>query len=269
MTYSTIKLSIADQIAHVQLSRVEKLNAINKEMFYDIIAVIKQLKKDRTIRAVIVSGEGDNFSSGLDVKSVLASTSLAARFLAKLSPWHPNTAQRLNADWRKLPVPVIMAIHGRCWGGGMQIALGADFRIATPDASIAIMEARWGLIPDMGGTVGMREVISQDHAKELAMTGKELTGDEAKAIGLITHVNENPLAAAYELANTIAKQSPDAVAAVKKLYNKSWWSGDGMALARETWYQIKVIFGKNRAIKGYNQTHGEDQQKAFLPRKKW
>ncbi|WP_440875805.1 crotonase/enoyl-CoA hydratase family protein [Thalassotalea sp. PLHSN55] len=263
MHFETLSLEITEDIAYVALARPEKHNAINATMFIEIVQVIKHLKSVKTLRAVIVSGQGEGFSSGLDVKSVLQSPKLAAKFLAKWLPWHSNKAQQLCTGWRELKVPVIMALHGRCWGGGLQIALGGDFRIATPSASLSIMEGKWGLIPDMGGTLAMREVLNQDVAKEMAMTAKVIDGTEAHRVGLVTHISDDPMAFAKSMAKTITEQSPDAVAAVKKLYNKSWWSSPGLALARESWYQIKVILGKNYKIKAYNQTHDESKHKPF------
>ncbi len=263
MNYTTVSLTLTTNIAYLELARPEKHNAINATMFAEIISVIKELKKIKTLRAVIISGQGEGFSSGLDVKSVFQSPTLALKLLAKVFPWQANKAQKISTGWRELKVPVIMAIHGRCWGGGMQIALGGDFRIASPMASLSIMEAKWGLIPDMGGTLGLRELVSQDVAKELAMTAKIIDGNEAHRIGLVTHLSDNPLDDAQALALRIVEQSPDSVAATKKLYNKSWWSRAGMVLARESWYQIKVLMGKNYKIKTFNQTHDESEKKPF------
>ena len=131
------------------------------------------------------------------------------------------------------------------------------------------MEGRWGLIPDMAGLLALRTHCRIDVAKELTMTAKLIDGIEAQKAGLVTHVTADPLAVAQALANEICQQSPDSVAAVKKLYNKSWIGGRGTALMRETFYQLRVILGKNSKIKAYNQTHEADQQKPFLPRKKW
>jgi enoyl-CoA hydratase/carnithine racemase len=162
-----------------------------------------------------------------------------------------------------------MAIHGRCWGGGLQIALGGDFRIATPNASLSIMESRWGLIPDMGGTIALRNIINIDIAKELAMTAAVIDGEKALSLGLITQVNNEPLAQAQKMAEVICQQSPDSIAATKKLYNKSWASTLGITLLRESYYQIKILLGKNQKIKTYNQLHPEKVSKAFHDRKRW
>lgn len=264
-----IDIEIKNHIAHVSLARPEKHNALDMEMFQSIVNTIKILKKDRSIRAVIVSGQGPDFCTGLDVKSVLKSTKGPLKLLFKLNPWSSNLAQRVSTDWQKLPVPVIAAIHGRCWGGGLQIALGADFRIATPDASLSILEGRWGLIPDMGGTLALRELCRMDMAKELAMTAKFIDGTQAQSAGLITHVSDNPLEQAQNLADEISQQSPDTIAAVKKLYNKSWLGRAGSALMRESFYQLKIIMGKNSKIKSYNQTHKTEEHKKFIQRKKW
>ncbi len=269
MNYTTINFNIKKQIAYVELSRAKKHNAVDMTMFLEIIHVIKTISKNKMIRAVIVSGNGEDYCSGIDIKSVFTSPKSALRLLFKWLPWQSNKAQLVSTGWRKLSVPVIFAMHGRCWGAGMQIAFGGDFRIATPDASISIMEARWGLIPDMGGTLALREVLPLDVAKELAMTAKVITGKEALSIGLLTKVSENPLETAIELAEEISVYSPDSVAACKKLYNKSWWSSAGMALARESIYQIKVFLSKNYKIKSYNELHEKSEHKEFKPRKNW
>ncbi|WDE14113.1 crotonase/enoyl-CoA hydratase family protein [Thalassomonas haliotis] len=269
MNNNRIKVTIEEQIAHVCLTRPEKHNALDIKMFKAIDNTIKKLKKNRDIRAIIVSGAGPDFCTGLDIKSVMRSPLNAMQLLFKWLPWRANLAQRVSTGWRELPVPVIMALSGRCWGGGLQIALGADFRIAHPETSLAIMEAKWGLIPDMGGTLALRTLLNQDVAKKLAMTGQELTAEQALALGLILEVDDQPLEKAKKLAGEICRQSPDAVSAVKRLYNKSWWSGPGAALARESAYQLKVLAGKNQKIKTFNQTHDKAVQKDFTARGHW
>ena len=264
-----VKLEIINQIAHVTLIRSDKLNALDLDMFKAIDLLIKNLKNNRDIRVVIVSAQGKDFCSGLDVKSVMKSSFSMIKLLFKVLPWQSNLAQRTSTGWQKIPVPVIMAIHGRCWGGGLQLALGGDIKIITPTASLSIMESNWGLIPDMGGTLALRQLTQIDIAKELAMTAKMFDGNEALKMGLVTHVNEEPLVKAQEIAELICQQSPDSVAAVKKLYNKSWFGSDGLALARETYYQVKIFLSKNIKIKIFNQTHEEKEHKAFKLRGRW
>jgi len=264
-----VNLEITNGIAHVSLNRPDKCNALDILMFQAIRKTINRLKKDRTIRAVIVTGNGEDFCSGLDIKAVMSSTKGPLELLFKLLPWRANLAQYVSTGWRDIPAPVIMAIQGRCWGGGLQIALGGDFRISTPDASISIMESRWGLIPDMGGTLALKELLRLDKAKELAMTGEIIEGSQALQYGLVTHVDEDPYQRSVKLAEMISQQSPDSVAATKKLYNKSWWSKPGLALLRESYYQIKILIGKNRAIKTYNQINQDKKAREFINRKSW
>jgi enoyl-CoA hydratase/carnithine racemase len=268
-TEDRINIELKQNIAYVTLARPDKRNALDMAMFKAIVATIKTLRKDRSIRAVIVSGQGEDFCSGLDVKSMMKSASGPLKLLIKFNPWSANLAQRVSTDWQKIGAPVIMVIHGRCWGGGLHIALGGDIRIAKPDASLSIMEGRWGMIPDMGGLLALRSHCRIDVAKELTMTAKIIDAIEAQKAGLVTHITDDPMVMAQKLAEEICLQSPDSVAAVKKLYNKSWLGGRGTALMRETFYQLRVILGKNSKIKTYNQTHDADKQKPFLPRKKW
>lgn len=255
-----------NNIAIVSLNRTDKLNAIDMAMFTAVSKLTKDLKNNRTIRAVIVKGNGSDFCSGLDVKSLLTSKSSALKLLFKWWPTQANGAQKFSAAWRDIPCPVIFAIHGRCWGGGLQLATGGDFRIASPDANFSIMEAKWGLIPDMGGALAFREIMRIDHTMEMAMTAKVIDAETAKEYGIVTKIADKPFEAAYELAMECANRSPDVVAANKKLYHKTWWSSPGKALFLETWYQIKVAIGKNRAIAASRERKPENKRD-YLPRK--
>jgi len=269
MTKQRVTVEIINHIANVRLNRADKLNALDMPMFIALEHTIKTLRKNRDIRAVIVSGNGDNFCSGLDVKAIMKSPMSMLKLLFKARPWRANLAQVVSTGWQEMPVPVICAVHGRCWGGGLQIALGADFRFATPDSSLSIMEGKWGLIPDMGGTIALRDLMTIDQAKKLAMSAETFTGQQGLALNLVTQVTATPLAEAQAFAESLLKQSPDALAATKKLYNKSWRGSQGWALFRESYYQIRILMGKNLHRKIYNQSQDAAQHKAFLPRKKW
>ena len=143
---------------------------------------------------------------------------------------------------------MIAAIQGRCWGGGLQIALGADFRVVHPQATVSIMEGKWGLIPDMGGTLALRELMHRDQAMRIAMTAEVLDAATALDLGLVTEISADIDGAAVQLASALSERSPDAVAAVKRLYRKSWNGSEGAALARETLYQWRILTGKNQRI---------------------
>ena len=239
-----IAMSLENHVAHVQLNRPDKRNALDLDMFKAIAEAQRSLRGTRGLRAVVLSGTGVDFCSGLDVKSAMHDRKGMVRLLWKWLPWQANLAQRAGLGWRLLPVPVIAAVHGRCWGGGLQIALGADFRIVSPGASLSIMESKWGLIPDMGGTLGLRELLGRDQAMKLAMTAEEISGVRALELGLATSVADDPLAAASDFAVQLAGRPPRCVNAVKRLYRKSWVGSAGTALARETAYQIRVLTGR-------------------------
>jgi enoyl-CoA hydratase/carnithine racemase len=251
MNEARVTLSIENDVAVVSLNRAEKRNALDMAMFESIDKISRQLRKNRKIRAIIVRGEGVDFCSGLDIKSMMSKKSSTFSLLAKWLPGQSNLAQRVSSNWRKIPVPVIMAIQGRCWGGGLQIALGADFRLATPNASFSIMEGKWGLIPDMGGNMALREIVSKDIAMKLAMSAEIISAQTALEYGLITGISDEPLQDAMQLARQLADRSPDAVAAVKKLYHRNWFKSDRRMLAKESLYQVRMFLGKNqnRAVK--------------------
>jgi enoyl-CoA hydratase/carnithine racemase len=238
-------------ICHVQLSRPEKLNACDLPMFEAVARVAGDLRQDRSLRAVILSGQGRAFCTGLDVVAITKNgNKQIQRLLERPSGYGSdgigNLAQDVSMLWRELPVPVIAVLHGMCFGAGFQIALGADFRYATPDCQLSIMEGKWGLIPDMGASVLLKELIRIDVAKELTMTARIISGTEAAELGLVTHVSEDPMKQAEIFAKEITQRSPDAVAAAKKLYQSTWIASDETALETETRLQEKLLISWNQ-----------------------
>ena len=268
MNKERVTLRIENSTAFVTLNRAKKRNALDMAMFKAIDKISRQLKQNREIRAVIVQGNGEDFCSGLDIKSVMSSKSSSLSLLGKWLPGQANLAQRVSCNWRKIPVPVIMVIQGRCWGGGLQIALGADFRFTTPEASLSIMEGKWGLIPDMGANLALRELVAKDVALKLAMTAEVVSAQNALEMGLITAVSDDPLKQAMQLVEQITERSPDAVGAVKRLYQKTWFRAEWLMLARESFYQLKILLGKNqnRAVK---RQLNPDKDTHYVDRKKW
>ena len=267
MSDQRVTLSVdKNGIAEVKLNRPDKLNALDMPMFKAIEQTIKKIKKNKSIRVVIVSGEGQDFCSGLDIKSVLKHPTSALKLLFKWLPGNANLAQKVTADWRNLQVPVIMAIHGRCWGGGMQIALGGDFRIATQDASFSVMESRWGLIPDMAGNTGLTRLMPIDQAMKLAMTAETFNGEQALEYNLLTELSDTPVESAKELAKQLIKRSPDVLAAIKKLYQNNWVNGQRSMLAKESWYQVRILSGKNQKIAVAKE---QGKEKDYRQAKSW
>ncbi|MGF1692210.1 crotonase/enoyl-CoA hydratase family protein [Photobacterium kagoshimensis] len=258
MTWNKLAVEEKDSIVTVTLNRPDKLNALDMEMFQELDAVSRALIKRRDIRAVIVKGANGNFSSGLDIKSVATSKAKALKLLAKWLPGNANLAQRVSRNWRAIPVPVVAVLEGRCYGGGLQIALGADLRFATETTELSIMEVRWGLVPDMGGLLSLREIVGRDIAMQLTMTGDIVSGKAAKELGLITAVHDDPFAAAQAFCQQISQASPDAIAAIKHSTNRSWLSSERMLLARETLSQIRLLLGKNFSIAGKRQRQSLD-----------
>jgi enoyl-CoA hydratase/carnithine racemase len=211
-----VTVSLAQGVADVRLNRPDKMNALDGAMFEALVETGRKLAAEPGLRAVVLSGEGRAFCAGLDVASFMGGS--GARSLFERSPESPaNFAQRAAWVWTELPVPVIAAIHGVAFGGGLQIALAADVRFVAPDARLSVMEIKWGLIPDMCGSQTLRRLVRLDVAKELTYTGRVVAGSEAAALGLATHVSDTPREAALELAREIAGKSPSAIRAGKRL----------------------------------------------------
>lgn len=243
-----ITLEISDGIAYATLARPDKLNAIDLPMLDALASTPAQIEKDRSIRAVILQGSGDSFCSGLDFASVGKDRIGVLKSFAKLPGQTTNKFQKACWAWRELPVPVIAVTRGHCFGGGLQLALAADFRYSTPDCKFSVMEARYGLIPDMTGSVTLRELVGIDVAKRLTMTAEIVDGIQARELGLVTSVSDDPLTAAAELTSQIVQRSPDAVALTKRLFHDTWTSAPRSAFWAESRHQLRLLMGRNHAI---------------------
>lgn len=217
-----IVVEVVDHVATVTLSRPEKHNALDPEMFEAITGAAEQVAAMPGVRAVVLHGAGPSFCSGIDLASLMSAGDGLDGLLVELDGEVPNRFQQVAYGWLALPVPVIAAIHGNCLGGGLQIALAADIRIATPDARLSVMEVKWGLVPDMSLTQTLPRLVGVDVAKELTYTSRVFSGEEALALGVVTRLAPDPLAAAQELASEIASKSPDAIRGAKRLLGGAW-----------------------------------------------
>src|SRR3954447_10276272 len=238
-----VRIEVADHVATVTLTRPDKHNALDGAMFQGIVAAAEEVAATPGVRAVVLHGEGPSFCSGLDVASLAGGP---INILGREDGHRANLAQRACTDWIDLPMPVIAAVHGNCFGGGFQLALGADLRIAAPDARLSVMEVKWGLVPDMGITSTLPRLARLDVAKELTFTGRIFSGAEAAELGVVTRTASDPLAAARELAATIAERSPDAVRAAKRLYDETWNAPVEDGLVLETALQRGLIGSPNQ-----------------------
>jgi len=248
-----VSISIADGVADVRLVRADKMNALDAAMFEALVAATERLAGEKGVRVVVLSGEGRAFCAGLDMGRFAAmkehgGNGIAggeARDLTARTHGKANFPQQAVWGWRQLPVPVIAAIHGVAFGGGFQLALGADIRLLAPDTRMSIMEIKWGLVPDMAGTPILAGLVRDDILRELTYTGRIFSAQEALGYGLATRVCDDPRAAALELAREIAGKSPDAIRAAKRLLNNL--SVDpGPALLAESVEQQKLMGAPNQ-----------------------
>ncbi len=213
-----VTISVENHIADVRFNRPDKMNALDPEQIDAIIDATDKLAEMKDVRAIVLSGNGKGFCAGLDMSSFTSSGTTSS--LTDRSHGNANKYQHVVLQWRRLAAPVIVAIHGACVGGGLQFASAADVRIATPDSKLSIMEMRWGLIPDMGSYTTWRSFVRDDILRELTYTNRIFSGEEGKELGFVSHLSDDPLAKAMELAAEIAGKNPDAIKAAKRLMNK-------------------------------------------------
>ncbi|MBE8220292.1 MAG: crotonase/enoyl-CoA hydratase family protein [Alphaproteobacteria bacterium] len=232
-----IEINIENHIAHVEMIRADKMNALDGDMMDALIAAGESLQDNKDVRAIVLSGRGKAFCAGLDksnfesmaspisggggdTDAAASDTGGKRRKLIERTNGVANRAQKTAWIWRELQAPVIMAAQGFALGGGFQIFMGADIRYAAPDTRFSIMEIRWGLVPDMGTTHVMARVAREDIVKELALTGRIFEAPEALAHGFLTRITDDPVAHALETAKYIAGRNPAAVRGIKRLFNE-------------------------------------------------
>ncbi len=253
-----ISLTIEGGVADVRLNRPDKMNALDPAMFEALLDVSTKLAGLGSLRAVVLSGEGRAFCSGLDMLSMMQLTGAGAggdaalthdldpRLLHKRSHGLANAFQQVAWAWHELPVPVIAALHGVAYGGGLQIALGADVRLVSGDLKMSVMEIKWGIVPDMAGMVLMKGLVRGDVMRELVFTGRTVSGAEAVQLGLATRVCADPLSDAKAMARQIAGQSPDAIRAAKRLLNRAMNEAAADVLMAESTEQQRLIGRPNQ-----------------------
>lgn len=256
-----VKFEKNNGIATVTLNRPEKRNAMSFALLKDLVRTANLIKKDRSIRCVILTGEAQVFSAGIDLSDLNNPKNTAYAAWELIKPGQ-SLFQKAFLIWQELPVPVIAAMEGFCFGAGMQLALAADVRIAHPKTQMSIMESRWGLVPDMGLTRSLKGVIGLDLAKELTLTARIFDAGYAKEIGLVTHLDESPLSRAQALAEEMLSRSPDALTAVKRVLDAMEHEPD-KALRLEKIWQLKLLLGKNSKLARKKDKNPEVQ---FLPR---
>jgi enoyl-CoA hydratase/carnithine racemase len=242
-----LQISVKDHVARVTLNRPGKHNAVDMQTFDELGSIGERLASEPAVRAVVLNGAGENFCAGIDTSIFTdAGGTIDPASMAPVDGSLANRFQRAAIAWRELEVPVICAIHGVAYGAGVQIALGADLRYASPDAKLSIMEIRWGIIPDLGISVTARNLMRWDRLRELAYSGRIVDGREASEIGLVTEVHDDPLAAAQVTAAAIARRSPDAIRAMKRMFNECQELDSRSSLALEAELQMRVMSGPNQ-----------------------
>ncbi len=239
-----VKITVTDHVADVRLNRADKMNALDRDMFEGIVEAQRTLAADKSVRVVVLSGEGRAFCAGLDISAMGGGNGDApgeAKKLAERTHGNANLFQAVAIGWRQLPVPVIAAVHGVCFGGGLQIASGADVRVVAPDARLSVMEMKWGLVPDMAGFALWRGYVRDDVLRELTYTNREFSGEEAQSLGFATYVEANPLERAQAIAAQIAVKNPQAIRESKVLCNTVADLDEDAILMAESVAQDKVI----------------------------
>ncbi|WP_170560983.1 crotonase/enoyl-CoA hydratase family protein [Ruegeria atlantica] len=238
---SRVSIEYKNHIAHVTLTRGDKMNALDDAMIKAIISAGQEVAASDA-RAVVLSGQGKSFCAGLDMASFasMAQTD-PTEWLMERSHHDANEVQEVALVWQRVPVPVICAIQGVAYGGGLQLALGADIRIAHPEAKLSVMEMKWGLIPDMGGMVLLPKLVRSDVLRLLTYTARPIGATRAAEWGLVTKLSDDPLTEAVALAEDIAGQSPSAIRAAKRVIEVAYAKPRKEVLLEESSEQVELI----------------------------
>lgn len=246
---SHVTCTVTDGIADVRLDRPDKLNALSLDMLRTLRDTARALRREPGLRAVVVSGNGRSFCAGLDLASAARRPGAVARAFVP-SPRGTNLFQEACWAWRRLPVPVVAAVHGHVIGAGVQIALAADLRVTAPDARWSVKEVARGLVPDMSGIRALTQLVGIETAKRLTLTAEEVTGADAARLGLAGTVADAPREEAFTLAARVAAHRPEAVAAAKRLLDRHWSAGDRRTFGAERRAQLRLLPGAMRNLRG-------------------
>jgi enoyl-CoA hydratase/carnithine racemase len=253
-----VTIEVADGVADVRLTRAAKHNGLDWDMFVALNEAIDELRADSDARVVVLSGEGPSFCAGLDFKSFMSDPDKDLLGFERREGEPENFAQRASHGWRSLPVPVIAALHGNALGGGLQLALAADVRIAAADTRLSVMEIRYGLIPDMGLSRLLPGLVRDDVARELTYTGRVVDADEALELGLVTRIADDPRGEAMELAAEIADKSPSAIRSSKRLLGEAPHLDAAAGLALEEELQ-RALMGSQEQLEAVAKAMGAGQ----------
>lgn len=244
--YQTLQVKVSENILTVTLNRPKKKNAMSFVMMHELLAVAKHSRKDKALRAVIINGAEGTFCAGIDLSDLNQPKNQAYALWQLIKPTQ-SLFQRVCLVWRELPVPVIAVLEGHCIGAGLQLSLACDVRISRSDCQLSIMEAKWGLVADMGITQSALGVLRADVLKELSMSARIIDGEQGKQLGLVSHISDTPLEHALTLANEFAQRSPDAVLASKRVIN-AMYQQSALTLYQEKIWQVKLMLGHNRKL---------------------
>ena len=230
MNYQNIMFEKKNNIAKITLNRPEVMNAINEELFVDLIAALDEAEKDDDIRVVIVTGKRRAFSAGRDLHGILEGTQFAGR------KWY----QALE----NLKKPVIAAVNGYCFTGAFELVMCADIIIASENAVFADTHARFGIIPGGGQTQRLPRQIGPMKAKELLFTSDMIPAKEAERLGIVNRVvpAEELEAATMEMAQKIARNIPEALSIIKSLVNRGMKTTLEKVLALEDEYHKGPLY---------------------------
>lgn len=269
-----VKVSIQNGIADVRLDRADKRNALDPAMFDAIARAGKELVSNKDVRVVVLSGNGTSFCAGLDFGSFQAMADSGGTGKSKPEAEKENAglmapdaithlAQQICWVWQEVPVPVVASLQGHALGGGLQLALGADIRVAHPATQLSMREVHWGLIPDMTGTLMLSRLVRDDVAKDLVFSARVISGTQAHELGVVTRVSETPLEVAMQIASEIAERSPDAVRGAKALINRLSNAGAAEHFAEERRI-IYSLIGKPNQVEAV-MSNFEKRSASFVP----
>lgn len=232
-----VRYELADGVATVTIARPEVRNAMDLDVFGGLEEAARRADRDPDARAVVLTGDGSAFSSGIDVSIFAEGLGGGGQ------PVDIESLQRSYTAFERCSKPVVAAIHGPAFGGGIQLALACDLRVAADDAELSVMETRWGIIPDLGAIHRLPRIVGLGRAKDLMLTGRRVPAEEALLIGLVNRVVPagQDVKEATEWARELAAGPPMALARIKRLANAAFDVTVEEGLAREASAQRPVL----------------------------